>query len=62
MKKYDCYLRGKFLGIFWASCATHALNLAHANVGGDVRNGTIVVVRTDERGQCVTEAREQSKA
>lgn len=61
MKKYDAYLRGKFLGLFWAKCATHALNLAHAKVGGDVRNGTIVVVRSDERGQCVAEAREQSK-
>ncbi len=59
--KFDCYLRGEFYCVVIARCATHALNLAHAKLGGHPDNGRLVIIRSDERGDSVAEARELSR-
>lgn len=61
MLKYDVYVRGKLFACVEASCPVGALNAAHAKIGGDVSNGRLVVVRSDERGYPVTHAVEFSK-
>lgn len=59
--KFDVYVRGKFYMVVGASCPVGALNAAHAAIGGDVNNGRLVVVRSDERGYAVRDAVNQSK-
>lgn len=59
--KYDVYVRGSFYACVEASCPVAALNAAHAKIGGDVGNGRLVVVRSDERGYAVRDAVNTSK-
>lgn len=59
--KYDCYVRGKFFATVEGANPVAALNVAHAKMGGDVSNGRLVVVRSDERGYTVTDAVNASK-
>lgn len=59
--KFDVYVRGYLYTRVEGAHPVAALNAAHEKIGGDVSNGRLVVIRSDERGYAVTDAVNASK-